>query len=119
MLLSTHALVDLDSFKQQIGDNLHGANVIYIKASLKDSQHKMVGDQTTFKYIDHESYIEFRELVIDRVGQLLERYNMEATMISHIVITFIPVDKNFISKYKVRGPTAQRSKSISKKYICR
>ena len=41
MLLSTHALVDLDSFKQQIGDNLHGANVIYIKASLKDSQHKM------------------------------------------------------------------------------
>ena len=52
VLLSTHALVDLDSFKQQIGDNLHGANVIYIKASLKDSQHKMVGDQTTFKYID-------------------------------------------------------------------
>lgn len=85
-----------------MGNALYGKNIVYIKIVFKENVFKMAGEQNVFQYNDLNSPEMFRQLIIERINILLERYEYSATSISHIIITFIPVNFNIISSFKVK-----------------
>lgn len=76
---------------------------VYIKVAFIHNDFKMAGGQTIYTYKDDNSSQQFRQVIISRINTLLSRYGYKAESINHIIITFIPVNYNLISKFKVNS----------------
>lgn len=65
------------------------------------NQFKIAGSQIIVKLHDFKSFDMLKSTVIERINNLLQRYGSFPNNINYIILTFVNVNFNFVSKYRL------------------